>query len=220
MTRNALRRARARRRSAGAAMFIVAITLGLLAAMGVYGLAATAYDVRAAGHGRSAAQSQHAAELGIVMTSTIITPGNAQTIVNKMGANPGLGLNNCRSSKPGNGDILKNRAAESCLVLTPETMRPYSAVPSSWPATATAPMTLPFTPESFGEVPTHPHIRVELTNPIDWAAPAGYAVGGGPTPIFTQVRATVFVEMRRDITTPAETVSIGRGRLIVGPYMP
>ena len=65
--RAARARARARRRSAGAAMFIVAVTLGLLAAMGVYGLSATAYDIRAAGHGRAAAQVQHTAEhLGVM----------------------------------------------------------------------------------------------------------------------------------------------------------
>ena len=33
-----------------------------------YGLTATAYDVRASGAGRAAAQGQHAAELAVVMT--------------------------------------------------------------------------------------------------------------------------------------------------------
>ncbi|CAN5917725.1 hypothetical protein BH11MYX4_BH11MYX4_13540 [soil metagenome] len=53
-SRRALARARARRRNAGAVMFIVAVTLGLLAVMGVYGLSATSADIRSAGHMREA----------------------------------------------------------------------------------------------------------------------------------------------------------------------
>ena len=55
-------RARARRQSEGAVMFIVAVTLGLLAAMGVYGLTATQADIKSAGHMREALQAQRAGE--------------------------------------------------------------------------------------------------------------------------------------------------------------
>lgn len=232
MNRSVLSRARARRRSAGAALFIVAVTLGLLAAMGVYGLSATAYDVRAAGHGRQAAQGQHAAEGAIVMTSQVLDPRNAQVLVNRMRADvASLTIANadyqrtCKTAKPYNAsDATANRDAQACLVLTPDTMKALVPPPASWPTGgATAPsgaiVTTPFSPESFGEVPTFPHIRVELTNPIDWDAPAGNAVGTR-SPIFTQVRATVFVEMRADKDKPADTVAVGRGRLVVGPYMP
>ena len=82
------------------------------------------------------------------------------------------------------------------------------------------PVRAPFSPQSFGDVASYPHIRVELTNPIDWDAPAGNAVGQR-APIFTQVRTTVFVEMRpADTTLPADTSAVGRGRLVVGPYLP
>jgi len=125
----------------------------------------------------------------------------------------------CRTAKPATGaDTSKNAAAEACMPLTPGTMR--ASDPTKWLAVPAAPVTLPFTPQSFGEVPQHPHILVELTNPIDWEMPAGYG-GGAPTqipPRFTAVRTTVFVEMRPDITKPADNVSVGRGRLIVGPY--
>src|SRR4051812_10073630 len=70
-----LARARARHESAGAAMFIVAVTLGLLAAVGVYGLSATAMDVRAAGHMRESAQAQSAAEHALLLTAESFTPG-------------------------------------------------------------------------------------------------------------------------------------------------
>lgn len=219
-----LSRSRARRRSEGAAMFIVAVTLGLLAAMGVYGLTATAADVRAAGHERQAAQSQHAAELAIVMTSQILEPNNAQTVMNKLRAEgTARGTEVCRSAIPYTAaDAALARDGMACLVLTPSTMGALAQNPASWP-TATAPVTVPFSPESFGEVPLYPNIRVELTNPIDWEAPSGNAVGQR-SPVFTQIRATVFVEMRPDPAkepnATAETISVGRGRLVVGPYMP
>ena len=62
-------------------MFVVAVTLGLLAAMGVYGLSATAMDIRAAGHFRENAQAQSAAEHAIMLTAETFTPGTAGEIV-------------------------------------------------------------------------------------------------------------------------------------------
>lgn len=215
-------------------MFIVAVTLGLLAAMGVYGLAATAADVRAAGHMREAAQSQHAAEVGMMLTSQLLQPGNAQVIVNRMRADNSMrgvgGGENCRSARPFNAtDNNANRDAQACLVLTPgaragatnnnSSMQALAQDPTSFPVDA-LPVKAPFTAQSFGEVPTYAHIRVELTNPIDWEAPAGNAVGQR-SPIFTQVRTTVYVEMRpATLTLPADSIAVGRGRLIVGPYLP
>lgn len=224
MNQLALRRARRRKQSAGAAMFIVAITLGLLAAMGVYGLTATAYDVRASGAGRSAAQSQHAAEVGVVLAAQTLSPTNAQTILNRMRADHTVGTETCKTARmyTTSADQLKNRTAGACMVLTPDTLKPLSMDPGGWPVPATAPVTVPFVPQSFGDVPSYPKIRIELTNPVDWEAPSGYAVGSGqPPPVFTAIRATVFVEMRpADATQPADTIAQGRGRLIVGPYMP
>jgi hypothetical protein len=205
-------------------LFIVAITLGLLAAMGIYGLSATAYDVRASGAGRAAAQGQHAAELSIVMASQVLTTGNAQTIVNRMRADHGVATEVCKTAKMYGGSSAEqqqNRAAEACMVLTPTTMGPLAVDTVGWPSAVT-PYTVPFTSQSFGDVPDYPKIRVELTNPVDYAAPAGFSVGSGaPAPIFTSVRTTVFVEMRpADTTQPADSVAQGRGRLILGPYMP
>lgn len=207
-------------------MFIVAVTLGLLAAMGVYGMAATTSDMRASGHGRAAAQGQHAAELAIVMTSQLLEPGNSQVIVNRMRADAAVRATTtevCRTARPFSAsDNATSKDAQACLVLTPTTMKPLAQDQVNWP-TASAPYTVPFTPKSFGDVPSYANIRVELTNPIDWDAPAGNAVGQR-APIFTQVRTTVYVEMRPDpaiyATAPADMIAVGRGRLVVGPYLP
>ena len=60
-TSRLVRKAARRRTQRGAALFVVAVTLALLAAMGVYGLTATALDVRAAGHSREAMTGQNMA---------------------------------------------------------------------------------------------------------------------------------------------------------------
>jgi hypothetical protein len=219
-------------------MFIVAVTLGLLAAMGVYGLAATAYDVRAAGHGREAAQAQHAAEEAVMLAAEVLQPGTAGEIVRAMQADSdalvrqkiGGGNVVCRTAKPLTSSTdpkaAEFRAAEACMVLSPKEMEKLSLIKNWEPPfrdrTASA-------PGSFGEVPVYPFVRVELTNPIDWETPPGYATSSSSVrpPIFTQVRATVFVELKQGKTyddardlNPAQVVAVGRGRLLVGPYTP
>lgn len=216
----AVRRARRRRHEAGAAMFIVAITLGLLAAMGVYGLASTAYDVRAAGAGRAAAQGQHAAELAVVMTSQVLRPGNAQAIINRMQQSKSgtpTATEVCKSAKMiVSGDSDQNRSAVACTVLTPDTVAPLALSPSTWPASSGT-VSSPFSDKSFGDVPDAPKIRIELTNPVDYPAGAGYPQNF----LFTSVRTTIYVEMRPTSSSlPADFVSQGRGRIIVGPYSP
>ncbi len=245
--RQAQRRARLRHRSGGAAMFIVAVTLGLLAAMGVYGLSATAYDVRAAGHAREATQAQHAAEAGIMLAAETLQPGTAGEMVRAMQADPNVAFKtssrNCRTSKPPSTasaeDAARYRVAEACLILSPKEMENLSpikpwvtpdSVSAGWGATTGI-----FTNRSFGDrdaAPIFPFIRVELTNPINWQGArenAGNMVGGqaNPVNIKTMVRATVFIELKEGTNVtdardnhPAQTVVAGRGHLVVGPYTP
>ncbi len=243
----AIRRARARKRSAGAAMFIVAVTLGLLAAMGVYGLSATAYDVRAAGHVREATQAQHAAEVGIMLAAETLQPGTAGEMVRAMQADPSVGFKSssryCRTSKPPStsspDDASKFRIAEACLILSPKEMQNLSPI-KSWVVpdneiSALQGQSGVFTRWSFGDVKEHaifPFLRVELTNPINWQGArenAGNMIGGqgNPVNIKTMVRATVFIELKEGTDVkdaqanhPAQIVVAGRGHLIVGPYTP
>lgn len=218
-TNLALRRSRRRHESAGAAMFVVAVTLGLLAAMGVYGLAATAQDVRAAGHVREATQAQHAAEAAIVMASQTLNSGNAANTINTMmsenSANSARATN-CKSAKPFSAagyDQSLGRIAEACFVISPNEMKVLS--PNNTWSTVTGQIS-GFTAESFGEVPVKPYVSIELTNPVTWQAP-GYGGNGTPQQ-FLQVRATVYSEMKNAVGDVPQSVSVGRGRLVIGPF--
>lgn len=236
--RSLVARARRRRQSRGAALFIVAVTLGLLAAMGVYGLSATAYDVRAAGHAREAIQMQHAAEQAVMMSAEALSAGSAGTIVRAMQADPTMDarMNKvCKTAKPpsaaGSYEQAAYRIAEACLIVTPNELsrlHPLTAARSADPNPLQGHWVTPaFNKESFGAL--HPFVQIELTNPIDWETPPGFATSApyGRAPIFTQIRATVFVQLKpgADLADaranhPAQTVATGRGRLVVGPYIP
>jgi Tfp pilus assembly protein PilX len=219
-------RARARKTSDGAAMFIVAVTLGLLAAMGVYGLSATAVDVRSAGHLREAAQAQSAAEHALMLTADTFTPGTTGELIKAMqagqtGAGVDIQATKCSTANPFNTTTnAEYRAAQACLSWSVQEMERIARNVNPWTLDGTTNST--FTPQSYGLSVNKPFVRVEVTNPVDIPPPPGTGLNDRFT--FTQVTVTTFVDMKNaaDVATAAtmaaESISQGRGRLTVGPY--
>lgn len=230
----AFRRARARRTSAGAAIFIVAVTLGLLAVMGVYGLTATAADVKSAGHMREALQAQKASELALMMTAEAFNPREASGIISDMGVtgrrtpndngNP-LSPTNCKTAIPWPATATDPPPAAQCVRLQwdgpsqpPPIRNDFAtrALPiNPYVATVFTPYDVlgaPETPGAFGKVDLQPFVKVEVTNPIDWPVP------GNSLFKYTQVTVTIFVELRRRANEPPDSVTVARGRVVAGPY--
>jgi hypothetical protein len=195
-------------------MFIVAVTLGLLAAMGLYGLSATASDIRSAAHMREALQGQKAGEDAMMVTGETLNAAGAYGIYKLMMSGPGNGQStNCKTAAPytGNSDTA---AAEACVKLDPTELRTLQATVNPWPAGVDL-----FTDKSFGNVanlpaaaPYGPFISVELTNPVPAAPPPG-----NDKQQFAQVTVTVFVEIKTAAAVPADTLVVGRSRMTVGP---
>ena len=190
-------------------MFIVAITLGLLAAMGLYGLSATAADIRSAGHLREATQGQSAGEHGLMSTAELLNPTTASFLVAQMtagaGPNSGQATTGCRTANPFTG-ITQYRDAEACMRLDLPKMQAIANANGTnlWPGT-------PFGATSFGPSAVNlPYTKVELTNPVDVLSPDGRST-------YKRVTVTVFVEMKSGAAAPAETMVTGRGWLTVGP---
>lgn len=212
----ARRRARARAKSDGAAMFIVAITLGLLAAMGLYGLTATSADIRAAGHLRESLQGQKAGEHAVTSTAETFNPSTAKGLVETMMAGTGKQTTDCKSAAPYTGSAsnaaatnVSTQAAEACIRLSAKEMENIAAGVNAWTST-------PYTSKSFGDVVNQPFVKVEVTNPVDIAPPPGSGLDPSRQR-YAQVTATVYVEMKSALNVPAETMVLGRGRLTVGP---
>jgi hypothetical protein len=209
-------RAARRKNQRGAALFVVAVTLALLAAMGVYGLTATAQDVRAAGHGREGMSGQNVAMHNFMLASETFSPGAAQGIVNTMYAGTGSTTKqsiNCRTAKPYTG-AREFCDAEACVLLTPTELQNIATSINT-----TVPPGLPFQPDSFGPgYPYRPDVQIEVTSPVMMPAPAGFE---GPDPnnpkLFVEATVTVFSEMRASTTSPPEINVVGRGRIIAGP---
>jgi Tfp pilus assembly protein PilX len=206
----ALGRARARRRNAGAVMFIVVVTLGLLAAMGVYGLSATSADVRAAGHLREALQAQRAGEHALTMAAETLNPRSVGPLISQMSA--ANRTTNCKTASAYSGGVVPVPPAAACLRLTEVGMRAASKDVNLWDVSVPA-----FASDSFGNVTSVPNVQIELSDPFDVQRP-----GFDATSRFTQVTATVFVDVRSTVDTsaPAQAIVSGRGRLTVGPISP
>lgn len=196
-------------------MFIVAVTLGLLAVMGVYGLTATAADIRSAGHTRETLQAQKTAEHSLGITAELLTPAKAKEIYEAMYGNGNSNTKNCLSTPAFTG-AQDRRDAEACKRL--------SLLELGVQSNMTKP---PFTPKSFGDVTnnaitaggdgltvggtTSNTIQVELSNPVD------VPIVGSTTEKKVQVTVTVYATLRPNASSPPETLVTGRGRLTIGP---
>jgi hypothetical protein len=204
-------------------MFIVVVTLGLLAAMGVYGLSATSADLKSAGHMREALQSQKAGDDALAATAESFNPASAKSLVESMSG--AKRTTNCRTAA-GAGDVPASIAPYvgtvpvppkvACLRLSEAEMRiavNQGITPKAWDD----PIPL-FQPDGFGAVTSKPNVQVEISNPVDIPPPAGSGYDPA-TQRFTQVTVTVFVDVRSTInpTAPAQSVVSGRGRITVGP---
>lgn len=228
----ARKRARLRKQSAGAAMFIVAVTLGMLATMGAYALASASNDVRAAGHVRESMQGQRTAELAMMATAEAFAAVSAGPLVHKA-RNTRVGdltarSMDCKSSKPPT-TLEEFRDAEACVKLTPEQLSNIALAVNKFnnPTTPVAGCTTPANcalfeggpTGSFGPINTRPDVTIEVTNPIDIPPPPGMGLdnGTGARMTYVQLTATVYAKMAPSKNDPASTVSMGRGRMTVGP---
>lgn len=228
----ALRRALRRRNEAGAALFVVAVTLALLAAMGVYGLSATALDVRSAGHNREAMAGQNVAQHTMLLTAETLSPSKAQGIISGMyGPNA---TNDCRTAKrkasPGVSSQFNN--AEACTRLTPQRLQLLATGAVSTTADCAAHpgqigygsgQGYQFQCDSFGKDPTGtpltliPNVQVEISNPVAVGMPGFQSSDmNNQQKQFAALTVTVFTEMKEPNEPPKMAV-LGRGRIIVGP---
>lgn len=191
-------------------MFIVVVTLGLLAAMGVYGLSAASADVKAAGHLREALQAQRAGEHALTMAAETLNPQNVSVLVGQMSTANRTA--NCKTAAPLGVGVTPVPPAAACLRLNETGMRAASGLVNPWASGVPA-----FASDSFGAVSSAPNVTIELSDPFDVQRP-----GFDASMRFTQVTATVFVDVRStvDLSAPSQAIVTGRGRLTVGPIGP
>lgn len=181
--RLAKRRGARRRREAGAAMFIVAMTLAVLASLGMYALAATQNEVRTSGNERQNTQTHYLAEYGILGLAHDLTGTKAQLVVGLMN---NRSLTDVQASNPTQGNTCISLpgapAGTACHRFEMQDftgggfaswvgpiVSPYGSTTSPPPA-----YTPGVAPGSLGPVPMNGSFFVELTEPAPTNPPAGY----------------------------------------------
>jgi hypothetical protein len=156
---------------------------------------------------RDALQGQKAGEHALMMTAETLNPGSVQVLVTNMTDELNR-TKNCKTAAAYAGAGTAPAAA-GCLRLTETEMT--NAVTLVNPYVAPG-----FASDSFGALNTRPYVEVELSNPLDMPPPPGSGYDPNTTK-FTQVTATVFLNVRTAPTAAAQAVVAGRGRLTVGP---
>ncbi|AKU99417.1 hypothetical protein AKJ09_06081 [Labilithrix luteola] len=209
----AKRRARARKRSDGAVMFVVVTTLGLLAVMGAYALSSTTEDIRASSNYRRSVQAQNTTEMAAVATADYVTFANADNIVNARMLNPSTDLsaseNNCLSAQKNQAGVRGTIRAKSCVRITSNELK------KNWGDREV------FTAQSFGDGDLRGDVIIELTNPTQAPPPPGYDINLRLKFAMVSVSTYGIIQIN-GVSTPAQpyngdSMQVGRGRFIIGP---
>lgn len=166
----AKRRATARRGQEGAALFIVAMAIAVLASVGVFALAAASAEAKSAGYERTATQSNFLATYGVLGGAHEMVASKAQLYLGLMITTPDpicLALPNV----PSNASIL----TRACRRLgSAELGQAWQATPILDPYGGTVPYQQGQVPGSFGPTPMGGDFFVELTDPTKYTAPKRY----------------------------------------------
>jgi hypothetical protein len=179
----AKRRASRRARDAGAVMFVVTMTLVVLASVGVYALAAASVEMRTSGNERQNTQTHYLAEYGVLATAREMITSKADNTIKRMQyTDPALNPDICPLSLPGITQRVDLVQRGGCLhTLASDTSD--TLLTGSWATTPTVAYSanppIPFspgiTPGSLGPTPMKADFYVELTAAIPWGKAPGYS---------------------------------------------
>jgi hypothetical protein len=222
----AKRRAALRRRDEGAVMFIVAMTIAVLASVGVYALAAAATEVRTSGNERQNTQTHYLSEYGVLGAAREMVGATALFTVKAMKSTTFqdtncVSLQGVPSTAPALSLACRRLGAEElgAAWTQPQVVTPYggdTAQPYAAPV-----------PGTFGLTPMHGDFFVELTEPMQLSAPARYSTNADAC--FAQITVTSvgftqpFYPGVANATTSqfgGEGVETQRARLVAGPLIP
>jgi Tfp pilus assembly protein PilX len=208
-------RARRRRREEGAAMFLVSMTIAVLASVGIYALSAASLEVRTSGNERQSTQTHYLAEYGVIGAMHELTATKAQFYMGLMITNPDtcLSLPGVASADP---------VTKACRRL-PDTELGQQWTPGAITvAYSSAPLTPGVSPGSFGATPMAGHFFVELTDPVQLSAPSRYATDLNFCFIQLTATSTGITQPYQLLTDPVaqfsgEGLEMQRARIVAGP---
>lgn len=198
---------RRRRRDRGAVVFIVAMTLALLALMGVYAISGSAAEVRSSGYVRQATQAHYLSEYAMASTANHVNAANADFIVNTRLLAPSTG------PFPPTTDCLSvptyaaaSAVSKACVRFTQQDLE------GSW---AGRPLLTEHSLGQPGKTSMQGTVFSEFSNATLTAPPPGFDLSLGLT--FARVTVTTGGSVQPAGNVGGRTLEMGRARMIVGP---
>jgi hypothetical protein len=201
-------------------MFVIAMTIAVLASVGMYALAAASSEVRTAGNERQNTQTHYLASFGILGATHELTSSRAELYKNLMISNPDTCL-----SLPG---VLPTADAlvKACRrISAAELGAPWAVKPPIDAYGGQTPFAVGVTPGSLGPMPMSGDFYIELTNPVQLSAARRYSIDLNFC--FLQLTATAtgitqpLFPWQKTADTSAQFAGEGtemqRARLIAGP---
>jgi hypothetical protein len=216
------KRAARRRREGGATMFVIAMTVAVLASMGMFALAAASNEVRTAGNERQSTQTHYLATYGVLGATHELAATRAQFYLGLMLSTPDTP---CVSlpGVPSTADPM----VRACRRIPAAELGQGWAPPIITSYTGKVPYAAGTQPGSFGATPMDGDFFVELTNPVQLSPPARYATDLHFCFIqFTATSAGLTKPLFLWQTTAGgeapyagEGIEMQRARIVAGPVM-
>ena len=196
-------------------MFITSTTLALLAAIGLYAIAAATTEAKVSGYVRQSTQAHYMSEQSIGAAAGYMAPQVAGIVVHDYMLNPNAQTKTCVTAAKYTGSGALQEACYRAQVSAPNANANPALTTgpvSDMGATAWVGGTLPGALVTGSSAITEQSF-VEFTYPHAQTVPG--TGGGGPNLHYYRVTATTFGVVQSGEISKME---FGRGHLIVGPY--
>jgi hypothetical protein len=211
-----------RAHAAGAAMFVVAMCVAVLASVGVYALAAAANEVMTSGNERQSTQTHYLADYGVQAAAHAVSGATAQLYFNVMTipAPGATALPSC-SSVPVPSGVVPPPASLACAQLgSVDLAKTWTQAQATISYAGTVPYQGGVAPGSFGLTPLAGDFFVELTDPEKAAAPAGFSQDSPLCVIQFTATVTGYTQPLSPlgaVSYEGEGVEVQRARVLGGP---
>jgi hypothetical protein len=198
-------------------MFLVAMTLAVLASVGMYALAAAANEVRTSGNERQNTQTHYLAQYGVIGAAHEMVTFKAKFTVGLMLTTPDSpcvalpGVPSTSSAltracrRLGSAEVGQAWSTATPITVAYSGLNPYAAAPGS-----------------FGPVPMAGDFFVELTEPVKAQAPARYSTDLHfcfieMTATSTGITQPIIPGLAGTTNYANEGIEVQRARIIAGP---
>jgi hypothetical protein len=162
------RRSRRRNAEGGAIVFIVAMTLAVLASLGLYALGQTSNDMKTAGYARQSAQTHYLSEYGVLGGAQTMTPQTSQLYLGLMRNSTRRDTSCISLPTPANPSGLPAQTQTQCRRMG------AAELGTMWTGALANGGLSTTSYNSFGPYPVTGDFFIELTDPVQTQPPTGF----------------------------------------------